>query len=79
MYLVVECTTMSAPSSSGCCRYGLANVLSTTSSPSTACAASAIARMSSTFSSGFVGVSIQTMAGRSVAMRARPTGVVRSA
>ena len=31
--------------------------------------------MSSTFSSGFVGVSIQTMAGRSVAMRARPTGV----
>ena len=29
-YLVVECTTTSAPSASGCCRYGVANVLSTT-------------------------------------------------
>src|SRR5690606_40265690 len=26
-YLVVECTTTSAPSSSGVCRYGVANVL----------------------------------------------------
>ena len=31
-YFVVECTTTSAPSASGCCRYGEANVLSTTSS-----------------------------------------------
>ena len=40
-YFVVEWTTRSAPSSSGCCRYGVANVLSTTSSAPTACAASA--------------------------------------
>ena len=79
MYFVVECTTMSAPSSSGCCRYGLANVLSTTSRPPTSCVASAIARMSSTFRSGFVGVSIQTMSGRCVAISESPTGVVRSA
>jgi hypothetical protein len=32
MYLVVEWTTASAPSASGCWRYGDANVLSTTSS-----------------------------------------------
>ena len=31
-YFVVECTTTSAPSASGCCRYGEAKVLSTTSS-----------------------------------------------
>ena len=30
-YFVVECTTTSAPSASGCCRYGEAKVLSTTS------------------------------------------------
>ena len=60
-YLVVEWRTMSAPSESGCCRYGVANVLSTTTSAPAACAASAAARMSTMFSSGFVGVSSQTM------------------
>ena len=54
-YFVVEWTTMSAPSSSGCCRYGVAKVLSTTTSAPTACAASAAAAMSITFRSGFVG------------------------
>ena len=39
-YLVVEWTTMSAPSSSGRCRYGVAKVLSTTTSAPTAWAAS---------------------------------------
>ena len=60
-YFVVEWTTTSAPSSSGRCRYGVANVLSTTSIAPTSCAASAAARMSTMFSSGFVGDSIQTM------------------
>ena len=50
----------SAPSSSGCCRYGVAKVLSTASSAPTACAASAALRMSTTFSSGFDGVSTHT-------------------
>ncbi len=40
-YFVVEWTTRSAPSSSGCCRYGVAKVLSTTTSAPAACAASA--------------------------------------
>ena len=52
---------MSAPSSSGCCRYGEAKVLSTTTSAPAACAASATARMSTMFSTGFVGVSSQTI------------------
>ena len=60
-YFVVEWTTTSAPSASGCCRYGEAKVLSTTTSAPAACAASAAARMSTTFSSGLVGVSSQTM------------------
>ena len=47
--------------SSGCCRYGVANVLSTTSVAPTACEASAAWRMSTTLSSGFDGVSTQTM------------------
>ena len=51
---------MSAPSSTGRCRYEDAKVLSTTSSAPTACAASAAAWMSTTFSSGLVGVSIHT-------------------
>ena len=45
-YFVVEWTTMSAPSSSGSWRYGVANVLSTTTSAPAACAASAALRMS---------------------------------
>jgi hypothetical protein len=60
-YFVVEWTTASAPRSSGFCRYGVANVLSTTRIAPTACAASAAARMSTTFSIGFEGLSIQTI------------------
>ena len=51
---------MSAPSSSGRWRYGVANVLSTTTRAPAACAASAAFRMSMTLRSGFVGVSSQT-------------------
>ena len=54
-YFVVEWRTMSAPRSSGVWRYGVANVLSTTSSAPAARAAAATAAMSTTFSSGFVG------------------------
>ena len=50
---------MSAPSASGCCRYGEANVLSTTSSAPAAPAMSANAAMSAMPSSGLVGVSHQ--------------------
>ena len=64
-YFVVEWTTMSAPSSSGRWRYGVAKVLSTATTAPAACAASATARMSTTFSSGFVGVSSQTRRVRS--------------
>lgn len=60
MYLVVECSTTSAPNSSGFCRYGEAKVLSTTSFAPAVCATSAIAAMSAMLSSGLVGVSIQT-------------------
>ncbi len=60
MYFVVECTTTSAPRASGCCRYGDANVLSTTSSAPDSRAISASALMSATDSSGLVGVSTQT-------------------
>ena len=60
MYFVVECTTTSAPSASGCCRYGEAKVLSTTSSAPASWASSAIAAMSAMPSSGLVGVSTQT-------------------
>ena len=70
-YFVVEWTTMSAPSASGCWRYGVAKVLSTTTSAPAACAASAAARMSTMFSSGFVGVSIQTSRVRSSRCAAR--------
>ena len=59
MYLVVLCTTTSAPSSSGRCRYGEANVLSVTSSAPCAWATSPSARMSMIDSSGLVGVSAQ--------------------
>ena len=52
-YLVVEWITKSAPSAMGCCRYGEAKVLSTTSSASARCARSATAKKPVTFSSGF--------------------------
>ena len=70
-YFVVEWTTASAPSSSGRWRYGVANVLSTTRIAPTACAASAAARMSTRFSTGFDGVSTQTMRVRSSRCAAR--------
>ena len=69
-YLVVECTTAVAPSSSGRWTTGVAKVLSTTTArPS---AASTTAAMSTTFSSGFVGVStqIRRVSGRIAARRA---------
>src|SRR5580692_395715 len=56
MYFVVECTTTSAPSASGCCRYGDANVLSTTSSAPASCAMSARAEIFAIESRGLVGV-----------------------
>ena len=59
-YFVVECTTTSAPSASGCWRYGVANVLSTTTRAPRARARLATAAMSTIVSSGLVGVSIQT-------------------
>jgi len=59
-YLVVLWTTMSAPSRSGCCKYGEAKVLATASSAPARRATSAMAAMSSTWSSGLVGVSTQT-------------------
>ena len=55
----------SAPSRNGCWRKGDANVLSTTSGAPTRWASSATARMSTTWSRGFVGVSIQTSRVRS--------------
>ena len=71
MYFVVEWSTTSAPSASGCWRYGVANVLSTTTVAPTACAASAAARMSTMFSHGFVGVSSHTSRVRSSRCSAR--------
>ena len=63
-YFVLECTDESAPSASGCCRYGVANVLSTTTR--------ALARVRElrrplrcrrSTAAGFVGVSIHTRRG----------------
>ena len=71
MYFVVECSTTSAPSFSGCWRYGVAKVLSTTTIAPTACAASAAARRSTMLSSGFVGDSSQTSFVSSVTCSAR--------
>ncbi len=51
---------MSAPRSSGVWRYGVAKVLSTTSSAPAAFAAAATAAMSTMLRSGLVGDSIQT-------------------
>ena len=60
MYLVVECTTMSAPRASGVCRYGEAKVLSTTRRAPASCATLARASMSVIFIIGFDGVSTHT-------------------
>ena len=65
---------MSAPSGIGCWRYGVANVLSTTSSAPREWAMSAIASMSKQVSSGLVGVSIHTIpvsSGQSAASASR--------
>lgn len=74
MYLVVEWTTTSAPSSSGRWRYGEAKVLSTTSSAPASRATEASTAMSAMPSSGFVGVSTQMIfvSGRTAA-RTAPT------
>ena len=60
MYLVVECTTTSAPRASGFCRYGEAKVLSTTRRAPASCASVARAAMSVIFIIGFDGVSTHT-------------------
>ena len=78
---------MSAPSDSGCCRNGVANVLSTTTSAPRSWASAATASMSTHVSSGLVGVSSHTMrvsAGhaaasadrsvRSTALHGKPSG-----
>ena len=57
MNLVAECTTMSAPKSSGRQRYGLAKVLSTTSGMPLSCAIFATVSMSSTSIFGLPSVS----------------------
>ncbi len=59
MYLVVECSTMSAPKSNGCCNAGEAKVLSTNTFMFAEAASCAIAPMSAIESSGLVGVSTQ--------------------
>ena len=59
MYLVVEYTTASAPSSSGCCSTGDAKVLSTTTLVPCACATAEVAAMSAMPSNGLDGVSTQ--------------------
>ena len=53
---------MSAPSAIGCCRYGVANVLSTTTSAPRSWATSHTAATSMHDSSGLVGVSSHTIA-----------------
>ena len=69
MYLVVECTTTSAPRASGCCRYGLAKVLSTTSRAPAPCAISATRRD--------VGDAEQRVGGRLHPDRLRTVGAAR--
>ena len=60
MNLVAECTTISAPCSSGLKRYGVPNVLSTISGILYLCAISATASTSIIFEFGFPNVSIYT-------------------
>ena len=59
-YLVAECMTRCAPCSSGRCRIGELKVLSTTTTRPRLRAIAAIWAMSTSLSSGLVGVSIQT-------------------
>ena len=60
-YLVAECITRCAPSSSGRCTIGEAKVLSTTTRKPCLRAICATAAMSTILSIGLVGVSIQTI------------------
>ena len=60
MYLVVECTTMSAPHSNGRHSTGVANVLSTIRGTPCACASSANFSISNTAMAGFAMVSPNT-------------------
>ena len=72
---------MSAPSVTGCCRYGVANVLSTTTSAPRACATDATASMSKHVNNGLVGLSNHTIpvssghAATSASMSLRSTAV----
>jgi hypothetical protein len=59
-YLVALCITTSMPSFKGCCKTGVAKVLSQTAQAPAAWAMSATAAMSTSFNKGFDGVSIQT-------------------
>lgn len=59
MYLVVECSTMSAPSVNGCCSAGEAKVLSTNTFAECWWPSWASAAMSAIDSNGLVGVSTQ--------------------
>ena len=79
MYFVEEWQTMSAPRRSGFWRNGVAKVLSTASRAPARFANSAMLRMSTTFSIGFVGVSTQKsfVSGRTAASVA--SGSVMSA
>ena len=68
-YLVVDWRTMSAPSASGCCRYGVAKVLSTTVRTPCARARAVLAARSTTWRRGLDGLSSQSrrVLGRSAA------------
>jgi len=78
MYLVVECTTTSAPNAIGCCSAGERKVLSTTTRAPAAWDASITKRRSVTRSNGLDGVSIQTTAGPNASASASARGEVRS-
>ncbi|MNT88697.1 hypothetical protein D3C72_2293000 [compost metagenome] len=72
MYLVVECTTTSAPRSRGVWKYGVAKVLSTVKITFASFEIAARAWMSTSFSKGLVGVSTQSnlVSGRRAAFTA---------
>ena len=77
MYLVAECITMSAPSSSGRVSTGVANVLSTASSTPCRWAHSAQAAMSVIDSSGLPGLSIHSSLVRGVMARSSAAEIGR--
>ena len=77
-YLVAECTTASAPRLIGCCRYGVAKVLSTTTRPPSSWTTAQTCSISMIVSSGFVGVSNHTMRVDAVQALRIDSGSVRS-